>query len=290
MTLRPVTEADLPAVTELYRAADTAWFGEPEYDAAEVAEQFANAAGSLVALQDGRPVAVANWTANGSNLVVDPEADPAADGAPVAALLDALPGAGVAEVEVLDRNHRLRDALAARGWVHHHSSFELFADVPDSPWPAEPVWPAALEIRGLGPDDALALHTLIYRDAGWAEIPGHPERTFDEWQAIFLTENEHPAQQVLALDAGQLVGAAIGRTWSDGTGWVSQLAVARTHRGRGLGRALLLAALRLRVENGARRVGLSVEAANRSALALYLDVGLAVDREWMTYRCNGDAV
>ena len=83
--------------------------------------------------------------------------------------------------------------------------------------------------------------------------------------------------------ARRLVGVALGHTFSDGAGWVAQLAVAEDHRGRGLGRALLLEALRRRVAAGATALGLSVSALNPDALRLYLDVGLVVDREWRTY-------
>ncbi|MDT7574370.1 MAG: hypothetical protein QOH17_703, partial [Pseudonocardiales bacterium] len=121
---------------------------------------------------------------------------------------------------------------------------------------------------------------LIYVDAGWAEVPGHPARTYQEWREIFVTDKEDPAQQVLASRDGNLVGVAMGRLFSDGAGWVSQLAVAKPERGHGLGRALLLEALRRRMAAGATLLGLSVQGANRGALGLYLSVGLTVDREW----------
>jgi ribosomal protein S18 acetylase RimI-like enzyme len=76
----------------------------------------------------------------------------------------------------------------------------------------------------------------------------------------------------------------MGRIFSDGAGWVSQLAVARSERGRGLGRALLLESFRRRLAVGATLLGLSVQAVNRSAIGLYLDVGLTVDREWQRFR------
>ena len=81
-----------------------------------------------------------------------------------------------------------------------------------------------------------------------------------------------------------LVGAATLRVFDDGLGWVAQLAVAPGERGHGLGRALLQASFAELVDAGATRLGLAVQAANRGALRLYLDVGLGVDREWQTFR------
>ncbi len=132
-----------------------------------------------------------------------------------------------------------------------------------------------------GGADLGAVHRLIYVDAGWADVPGHPDRPFDQWREIFVTDKEEPEQQVLAWRDGRLVGVSMGRIFSDGAGWVSQLAVAKSERGRGLGRALLLESLRRRVAAGATLLGLSVQAANRGAIGLYLDVGpRPIDREW----------
>jgi GNAT superfamily N-acetyltransferase len=88
---------------------------------------------------------------------------------------------------------------------------------------------------------------------------------------------------VLVWRGDRLAAIALGRIFSDGTGWVGQLAVARDERRRGLGRAVLLEALRRRADEGASQLGLGVVAANRGALKLYLDVGLEVEREWMVY-------
>jgi ribosomal protein S18 acetylase RimI-like enzyme len=61
------------------------------------------------------------------------------------------------------------------------------------------------------------------------------------------------------------------------------LAVARSERGQGLGRALLLESFRRRIAAGAAQLGLSVVATNRAALRLYLGIGLTVEREWQTF-------
>jgi ribosomal-protein-alanine N-acetyltransferase len=76
---------------------------------------------------------------------------------------------------------------------------------------------------------------------------------------------------------------AVNRIFSDGTGWVAQLAVSKDERHGGLGRALLAESLRRLRAAGADRLGMEVQAANRVALAMYLDAGLPVDREWRYY-------
>jgi ribosomal protein S18 acetylase RimI-like enzyme len=175
-------------------------------------------------------------------------------------------------------------ALAEHGWTHRHSAFDLIRDVTPDWELATPEWPPDIEVRSLGAGDAEALYELIYADAGWAEIVGHNDRTFDDWRGIFLTAESPPEQQGLAWRDGTLAGTAMGRIFSDGAGWIAQLVVAKSARRQGLGRALLLEAFHRHVRAGATKLGLSVQAGNRGALDLYLGVGLTIDREWLIYR------
>lgn len=280
LELRAVTEADLAGITALHRAYDMAWFGAPEHDEGEVREWLELADERCVVIDGERLVAAATRWRTGSTLVIDPMRDSsAADQLLLGWLLDG----GVTESEALDRDERLTSVLRATGWQHRRSTFELVRPVsPDWVLP-EPHWPAGVAPRPYRPSDAAALHHLVYVDAGWAEVPGHEERDFDEWQRIFLTGRTSDEAPVLAERGQALVGAAIGRIFSDGAGWVSQLAVARGERRAGLGRALLLEALRRHVAAGATSLGLGVSAANRHTLGLYLSVGLQIDREWQTF-------
>ena len=79
------------------------------------------------------------------------------------------------------------------------------------------------------------------------------------------------------------VGWVVGRVFGDGRGWVQQLAVARSARGLGLGRALLLHSLAELRSRGATSLALGVQAENEDALGLYRDVGFEVAREWRVY-------
>jgi ribosomal protein S18 acetylase RimI-like enzyme len=71
--------------------------------------------------------------------------------------------------------------------------------------------------------------------------------------------------------------------FGDGRGLVEQLAVARSARGRGLGRALLLHSLAQLREGGATKLALGVQGENESAVGLYRAVGFEVEREWRVY-------
>lgn len=281
MLTRAATPDDLPAVAALQRRWETAWFGAPEQDEGEVAESFALAdpmAEHSRLIFDGDELLAAAWWWRGSTtLLVDPVIDPA----PIhSAMLAWFADQGGVPVEALAQDERLRAALTDRGWQHVSSSFELIHDARPV---ADPQWPAGITARDLGPHDAETVHRLIYTDAAWADVAGHPERDLPEWRAIFLNDQTRPEHHVLAWAGDRLVGVALGRIFSDGTGWISQLAVATDQRGKGLGRALLLASLRRLRDAGATSLGLSVQAQNRAALNLYLGVGLTVDREWQQY-------
>lgn len=281
MLTRAATPQDLPAVAALQRRWESAWFGAPEQDEGEVAESFERAdpmSEHSRLLFDGDALLAAAWWWRGSTtLLVDPAIDPAPAHD---ALLSWFADQGGVPVETLAQDERLRAALTDRGWQHVSSSFELTHDAGRV---TEPYWPDGITARHLGPHDAEAVHRLIYTDAAWADVPGHPRRDFGEWRAIFLTDQSRPELQVLAWLGDRLVGVALSRLFSDGAGWVNQLAVAQDQRGKGVGKALLLTSLRRMRRAGATSLGLSVQARNSAALNLYLGAGLTVDREWQEY-------
>jgi ribosomal protein S18 acetylase RimI-like enzyme len=282
--LRPATADDLAAIDDLQRRYDVAWFGASEHSRDEVAEWMGYADplvdNSLLLLDGDRPVAAALRFGTDSLVAVDPEADAVAVYERLLPWFAERPGM----TEVLSRDEASLAAVEAAGWTYSKSTFDLLADVTPELKIAEPVWPVGVALRDFDVADAAAIHRLIYVDAAWAELPGHPERGFEEWQRVFVTQHTIPSQQVVACRGERIVGVAMGRTWDDGTGWISQLATAKDERGRGIGRAMLLEALRRRIAAGATSLGLSVQAANRAALQMYLAAGLKIDREFRTYK------
>jgi ribosomal protein S18 acetylase RimI-like enzyme len=284
MRARPATLDDVPAITELQIRWDSHWLGSAENDETDVRRSLARVdplteRSRLVFDGSDRLVGAGWWWSGDTRLLVEPElAGPLLDD-----LLPWLRASGVRAVESLATDAAQEAALTRHGWQYELSAFELIREVSADWVLADPSWPVGVRVTSLGTDDPRQVHELIYRRADWASVPGHDERDLAEWQALFLGEEVPADQQVLAWDGETLVGVALGHTFSDGVGWVAQLAVAADHRGRGLGRALLLEAFQRRVAAGATGLGLSVSALNPDALRLYLGVGLVVDREWRTY-------
>ena len=283
LTARAATRDDIPVVAALHRRADLAWFGAPETDESETAEEF-DLAGDLAAnsllLFDGeRLVGAALRFVTEAGLTVDPDAD-----APALYdhLLPWLEQRAVQQLEVLDRDTALRAALEAHDWTYRYSAFDLRRSYAD--WtPPEPVWGDGITARDFRPDDVAAVHHLVYVDAHWTDEPGHFPRPVPEWERLFLTGRAQDELPILARRGERIVGAAIGRTFSDGTGWINQLAVAEDERGHGIGTALMAAYFDRRRAAGATSAGLGVMASNRQALRLYERFGLRITREYLAY-------
>ncbi len=287
MLARPAQPQDLTAITALQRRWDTHWFGAPEHAEAEMRISFDRVdplaeRSRLLLADDGRLLAAAWWwNPFETSLLVDPDVDPE----PLYAdLLPWFVASGAQAVEPLDRDTALRAVLERHQWPYERSSYELLRDVGNGWSPEPPEWPAGVTAASLDVADTEDVHDLVYERAGWAQVPGHAYRDLEQWRSLFLADDVPRELLVLAREGGRIVGAAMGRVWSDGTGWVSQLAVAADQRGRGLGRALLLEAMRRQVDAGATQLGLSVSADNAGALSLYLGVGLKIDREWLKHR------
>jgi ribosomal protein S18 acetylase RimI-like enzyme len=289
MHARAVSPDDLPAVTALQAAFDTHWFGAQESDESEIKQVLELAvplderSRALVADDGGLLAATWWWSPDDVFLSVRHDAPEVVRRDVFDDLLAWYAACGVHSVEALAGDDAFAAALDRHGWEHWLSSFELLREVsPDWQLP-EPVWPDAVTVTDLVPDAERATHELIYDRARWATVPGHGNRGFEEWRHLFVA-GEPADQQVLAWRGEELAGAALGKIFSDGSGWVAQLAVPQELQQQGIGRALLLEAFRRRVAGGATRLGLGVSAENSHALGLYLGIGLQVDREWRKYR------
>jgi ribosomal protein S18 acetylase RimI-like enzyme len=212
----------------------------------------------VVLERDGRVAGYAAAREGGETiLLLDPgDAPESALGALVAWLGER----GRHAVDSYARDARRIAWLEANGFTYRRSAFDLGRGI-DPPL-APPVWPPAVAVarHRPGADDA-AVHALIYVDAGWGEVPGHHERSLEAWRSMLKPNS---CAWVARRD-GRPVGWVVGRVFGDGRGWVEQIAVARSARGLGLGRALLLHSLAELRSRGATSLATGVQAANENA-------------------------
>jgi ribosomal protein S18 acetylase RimI-like enzyme len=170
-----------------------------------------------------------------------------------------------------------RQARYARaGLQYAHSIFQFRRPLTDVP---EPVWPPGLAVADWAPErDARNVHALIR--TAFSDVQGQPDRDWPTWSAAVLDRTD---TDVLTVhDAGRLVGAAVLSSY-DSYGHVRQLAVERSIRGSGLGKALLLASFHRFATRGLSEVRLGVYASNRTAQNLYEGVGMTLLTEWQVW-------
>jgi ribosomal protein S18 acetylase RimI-like enzyme len=274
--LRPATPADRPDLIALALAEDAAWSGAPAVSEDEVGEFVDSCGPGVIFERDGR---AAGYAASGEGgdtvLLVDPgdSPEPALE-----ALVAWLGERGHHEVDSYARDAGRIAWLESNGFTHRRSFFDLHRGIDPPLAPA--VWPDGVAIARYrsGEDDA-AVHQLIYVDAAWDDVPGHTRRSREDWRSMLTPEY----RGWVARRDERPVGWVAGRVFDDGRGWVEQLAVARSARGLGLGRALLLHSLAELSSLGATSLATGVQAENENAIALYRDVGFEVDREWRVY-------
>jgi mycothiol synthase len=148
--------------------------------------------------------------------------------------------------------------------------------------PPEPSLPDGITLRTFDEErDARGTHDLI--ETAFSEWPDRdPGFGFDDWAASYLKRTDFdPSLTFLAEEGPTLIGAALCQVYGD-EGWVGQIAVKRSHRGRGLGGALLQAAFREFHRRGLRTAGLSTES-RTGARGLYEHVGMTVTRSYKRY-------
>jgi GNAT superfamily N-acetyltransferase len=169
--------------------------------------------------------------------------------------------------------------LTSRGYRPRWTSWVLEIDLS-----TRPAHPRSLEgaiIRPFRPGvDDWAVYRVI--EDAFGEWPDRTPTTFEDWSALTVGRSDFDPELVwVAVVDLRIVGVALGFVAGEG-GWVQQLAVERSHRGLGLGKALLQQAFRTFHDRGARKGGLSTNS-RTGALGLYEHVGMRVRRTYTQF-------
>jgi ribosomal protein S18 acetylase RimI-like enzyme len=162
--------------------------------------------------------------------------------------------------------------LEGHGYALDQRYWRMVRDLDGSEPPRAPEGVAFRALR-LGPDDR-CVYELVAE--AMREVSGNTERSFEEWSGRTLGSALAPELSLVAEHEDRLVGVALCDRWEDGDGYIDYLAVAGDWRGRGLGRALLQAALAGFAQTGLKRGVLWVNGRNESATQLYRSAGMEV--------------
>ena len=280
--MRPALRADLAAVLALWQASDEAILGEVDTDENDVLEDWDDprvdlardvvvvdsAAGGIV----GYGSVVRRHTGHAELAVVtDPSRQDLA-GPLLAALIERAGGEPL-EVWVSPADLALVAAVRDAGFRAERSFLRMTRAL-DGPVEA-PTWPTGVTARAYVPGaDGAALYGTI-TGAFATHWRGSTPEPQDEWIARTTAHPAFdPALVTLAEQDGATVGAVLAFDF-DGLGWVRNLGVMPSHRGRGLGTALLVHTFGLLQHRGILRVDLGVDAANADgAIGLYEAAGM----------------
>jgi mycothiol synthase len=125
------------------------------------------------------------------------------------------------------------------------------------------------------------IHTVV--DTAFRDHWGHADRTPQMWHEAVTSHAFRPEWSVLAVDeiTGAVVGAALNCAYEEDwvpngapEGYTDELAVAATHRGKGIASALLAESMHRFAASDMQVASIGVDAANPSgALRLYTGLG-----------------
>jgi GNAT superfamily N-acetyltransferase len=283
---RPLTAGDVNALWELEAAGEVFDDGVVEVDLSDLEAEwrqpaFNPAVMSMGVFRDDRLVAYAKVFQGRAEALVHPKHRGEGIGsALIRWTWEVARREGRARVgQTISDNETAAEALfRANGYEYGHTSWILRVELEAPPSPI--LLPAGYRFRPYRPGkDDREVYRLI--DGAFAEWRGLSSESmgFENWVASTLYKV--PAELVVLIESGPtIVGAAIGYDYGeDIEGWIEQVAVEKTHRGRGLGRALLQESFRRFWELGRRQCGVSTDS-RTGALGLYEHVGMSVRRSY----------
>jgi len=169
------------------------------------------------------------------------------------------------------------------GFTHERDVLRMWrmldGDVP------RPEWPDGATVRTYTDGDAHAVHALLDEAySGWDA--NYVPRSHDGWLAFMTRHEEFDRDLWLLVERdGELVGCALQWKESQNRGWVKDIVVRESERGRGLGKALLRQGFQTYKALGADRVGLKVDSTNPTgAPQLYEREGFVTDQRLGIWR------
>ncbi|MCD4525456.1 GNAT family N-acetyltransferase [Nocardioides sp. cx-173] len=172
----------------------------------------------------------------------------------------------------------VRDLAERQGLAVERYFFEMSRQISELP----PV-PDLDDVAVIDWDPARSRETHHVVDLAFHDHWGHVDRTDEMWDEVTASEAFRAEWSLVAIEraTGAVVGAALNCAYEQDwqatgvtEGYTDELAVARSHRGRGIASALLVESMRRFAISDMQAAALSVDAANPSeALRLYESLG-----------------
>jgi mycothiol synthase len=284
-TTRSLTFDDLDAVFRLIAACERAANGTSDIDPEDVRSDWSRpgfdlAADAVAVCEGDRIAAAAEVFKNRADVNVHPDFEGLGIGAwlrPWTEERSRALGRPKVGQTLADSEVGAITFLQRHGYVYGHTSWMLAIEMESRP--AEPHLPHGISVRTFVPGQDDDATYRVVEDA-FNEWPNREPATFDEWAAMTIRRQDfEPELLQLALDGERVVGVVYSIDYPDGGAWIPQVAVAATHRRRGIARALLQRAFATSWDRGDRVCGLSTDS-RTGALGLYENVGMRVTRSY----------
>jgi ribosomal protein S18 acetylase RimI-like enzyme len=276
--IRDATEDDFEAVFDLLTARSRAAFGIASEQPAFLRQRWdAPSTDNWVAVESGAIVGYAALDENQD--FIHASKDPEVGDALIAHLEQQARVRGFRYVTVVaaPEDAPLYGAVRRNGYALDREILRMWR-ILDGDHP-EPVWPEGVTVRSYTDADAERVHALLDElYAGWDQ--SYVGRSHAGW-LTFMTKHEDfdPAMWFLVERDRELIACALHWKESQARGWVKDIVVRESERGRGLAKALLHHAFRVYAERGAERVGLKVDSTNPTgAPQLYERLGFVTDQ------------
>jgi len=165
----------------------------------------------------------------------------------------------------------------AHGYTRRHTSWVLRMD--HAAEPPQPSPPDGVILRPIRAEDEAA--TMAMFERAFSEFADRLPSTEATWRAMTVErEGFTPEDLIVALDGDGVIGGALLLDADEI--WVDKLAVAASHRHRGVARALLQTAFVRSFARGYDHTSLSTDS-RTGALSLYERVGMRVMRSFTTW-------
>jgi mycothiol synthase len=177
-----------------------------------------------------------------------------------------------------DRRTDVAATLRLAGFTPRHTSWILRMDHSTEPPP--PVAPSGIEVRAIRMPDEEPQKLEMFETA-FSEFDDRLPTSIETWRST-VTEREGfaPDDLVVAIDGDRVVGGAF--LIDSEEIWIDKLAVAATHRNRGIARALLRTAFRRSFDRGYAHTSISTDS-RTGALTLYERAGMHVTRSFTNW-------
>ncbi len=279
--IRTARVDDLDGIFDLLSTRSRATFGISEVEREHVAHALVRANGTdrWVAADDRAIVGYA--ALDSSHELVHAAADAETGDALLARVEARARERGFARLAVttVPEDRALTSLVERHRFVHDRDILRMWRALSEEQPAAS--WPTGISARSYEDEDGERVHALLDQiyagwDTSYVAVP------HDEWLTFMTGHDEFdPTLWFLVERDGELVGCALHWREHQSSGWVKDIVVAESERGRGLGRALLHHALQAYATRGAVRVGLKVDSSNPTgALQLYDRVGFVTDRRY----------